>query len=190
MALDKSSFQKLFKEMYQINPAQWNTILEKSGKTNFSKKGTTTRGNPRKIDRQSIGSKAFDALMHADYRKFQDFGNKQDATVNRPKSIRVNNQTLGQMRNTNQRNANAETKYVDSEAVNNFNVKDNHDGTKDVTVVFQNGNGKGYLYPDVPANVANGFYAAPSKGAFVQNVLSNYSDISNPKVQAKIREGN
>lgn len=173
--------------MYQMNPAQWNTILEKSGKTNFSKK---PKKQGSKIDRQSMASKAFESLMHADYRKFQDFGKKQDATVNRPKSIRVNNQTLGQMRNTNQRNSDAKTEYVDSEAVNNFNVKDNHDGTKDVTVVFQGGNGKGYLYPDVPANVANGFYAAPSKGAFVQNVLSNYSDISNPKVQQKIRAGN
>ena len=184
-SLDKSSFQKLFKEMYSINPAKWNSILEASGKTNFSKKA-----KPKKIDRQTMGSQAFDKLMHIDYQKFQDFGKKQDAQVNKPKSIRVNNQTLGQLRKNNQRNSNANVEYVDSEAVNNFNVKDNHDGTKDVTVVFQGGNGKGYLYPDVPANVANGMYAAPSKGGYVYNVLSQYSDYSNPKVQQKIRSGN
>ena len=189
--LDKSSFQKLFREMYSVNPDKWNEILTKTGKTMFSKKGTTTRGNPRKIDRQTMGSKAFDKLMHIDYQKFQDFGKKQDAQVNRPKSIRVNNQTLGQLRMTNQRNTGAKNvEYVDSAAVNNFNVKDNHDGTKDVSIVFQGGDGKEYLYPDVPANVANGLYAAPSKGGFVQNVLSRYSDYNNPKVQQKIREGN
>ena len=65
-------------------------------------------------------------------------------------------------------------------------MKDNNDGTKDVSITFKGG-GKDYLYPDVPTNVANGLYAAPSKGSYVSDVISHYSDYSNPKVQAKIR---
>ncbi len=171
--------------MYSINPQKWNKILQASGKTSFSK-----TAKPNKIDRQSMGSNAFNRLMNIDYQHFDKFGKKQDATVNRPKSIRINGATLQNTRDTNQRNKNAKVEYVDSSAVNNFNVKDNQDGTKDVTVQFQGGDGKSYLYPDVPANVANGMYAAPSKGSYVHNVLSHYSDISNPKVQQKIREGN
>lgn len=182
--MDRSSFQKLFKEMYSANPATWNKILQASGKTKFSN-GTTPRKQNMK---KGMGNAAFDKLMHADFRSFQDFGKKQDATVNRPKSIRLNNQTLGQFQKSKAKKV--DTEYVDSEAVNNFNIKDNQDGTKDVTIVFQGGDGKGYLYPDVPANVANGMYAAPSKGGYVHNVLSHYSDISNPKVQQKIRSGN
>lgn len=187
--MDRSSFQKIFKELYTVNPSLWNNILEKSGKTVYSKKGTTTRNNPRKVDRQSMSTKAFDSLMNIDYNKFNDFSRKSDAQINKPKSIRVNGDTLGKLRTENQRNKNAEdVSYVDSSAVDSFNIKDNNDGTKDVTVKFTSGN-KNYLYPNVPTNVANGMYAAPSKGTYMQEVLSNYSDYSNPKVQERIRSG-
>lgn len=187
--MDRSSFQKLFRELYTVNPVLWNSILEKSGKTVYSKKGTTTRGNTRKVDRQSMSTRAFDSLMNIDYDKFNDFSRKSDAQIHRPKSIRVNDETLGKLRRENQRNKNAfDVSYADSAAVDSFNIKDNGDGTKDVTVKFTSGD-KDYLYPDVPANVANGMYAAPSKGAYMQNVMSRYSDYSNPKVQAKIRQG-
>lgn len=190
MALDRSSFQKLFRELYTVNPSLWDSILEKSGRTVYSKKGTTTRGKTRKIDRQSMNTKAFDSLMNIDYNKFHDFSRKSEAQINRPKSIRVNGDTLGKLRTENQRNKNVQdVSYVDSSAVDSFNIKDNGDGTKDVTVKFTSGN-KEYLYPDVPSNVANGMYAAPSKGSYMQNVIKKYSDYSNPKVQAQIRQGN
>lgn len=180
--MDKNSFQKLFKEMYQINPAQWNNLLTKAGKTVYSAKHKNANS---KINRQSMASNAFDKLMKIDYKSF---GNKQNATINKPKSIRINDMTLGKMRDTNMRDSNAKTTFTDSSAIQQFRIDDAANGKKDVTIQFVGG-GKDYLYPNVPANVANGLYAAPSKGSYVENVISKYSDYSNPKVQQKIREG-
>ena len=187
--MDRSSFQKLFKEMYTVNPSLWNSILEKSGKTVYSKKGTTTRGNPRKVDRQSMSTKAFDSLMNIDYNKFKEFGKKQDAKVERPKSIRVNGDTLGQLRRENQRNKNAQdVSYVDSSAVEAFEILPRDAKTKDVIINFKGGD-HGYMYPSVPNNVANGLYAAPSKGSYVNQVIDRYSNINDPHVQEYIANG-
>jgi len=180
--MDKSSFQKLFKEMYQINPSQWNNLLTKAGKTVYSAKPKNANS---KINRQSMASNAFDKLMKIDYK---NFGNKQNATINKPKSICINDMTLGKMRDTNMKDSNAKTTFTDSSAIQQFRIDDAANGKKDVTIQFVGG-GKDYLYPNVPANVANGLYTAPSKGSYVENVISKYSDYSNPKVQQKIREG-
>lgn len=178
--MDKSSFQKLFKEMYQVNPDRWNELLTKAGKTTFSAKGK----KPYKINRQSMGSNAFRTLMNIDYSKFKDQGKKQQQEVIRPKSVRINGMTLPQIRNQNNRNANAETSFVDSSAVESFRYDPEK---KNLDIKFVGGN-KEYRYPDVPRSVANGLYAAPSKGAYVNSVVSRYSDISNPEVQKKIKE--
>jgi len=174
--MDRSSFQKIFRELYSVNPSLWNTILEKSGKTKYSKKGDNTK--------KAVESKGFSNLMNADYNKFTKFSKKANAQVDKPKSIRVDGSTLSKADTKNTK----DISYVDSSAIDSFNIKDNGDGTKDVSITF-NGGGKDYLYPDVPANVANGMYAAPSKGTYVDSVISKYSDYSNPKVQEKIRSG-
>lgn len=180
--MDNSDFKKLFKELYGANPDKWNRLLQ-ANKTTYS-----DTPSPTKQNRQVMSSDAFSKLLKINQKQFDGFGKKRDASVSKPKSIRINGQTLEQNRKDNQRNKNAETTFTDSSAVNNFNIKDNQDGTKDVTIQFNNNN-KHYLYPDVPANVANGLYAAPSKGSYVGRVISNYSDINNPKVQEKIRNG-
>lgn len=180
--MDNSSFKKLFKELYGANPDKWNKLLQ-ANKTTYS-----DTPSPTKQNRQVMSSDAFSKLLKINQKQFDDFGKKRDASVSKPKSIRINGQTLEQNRKDNQRNKNAETTFVDSSAVNNFNISDNQDGTKDVTIRFNNNN-KSYLYPYVPANVANGLYAAPSKGSYVGRVISNYSDYENPKVQEKIRAG-
>lgn len=180
--MDNSSFKKLFKELYGQDPYKWNKLLQ-AHKTKYSE---TPR--PTKQNRQAMTSEAFGKLLKINRHQFEDFGKKQNATVNTPKSVRINNETLGKNRRTNQRNKNANVTIVDSAAVDTFSMKNNNDGTKDVTIKFTSGN-KEYLYPDVPTNVANGLYAAPSKGGYVQGVLGRYSNYSNPKVQAKIRQG-
>lgn len=184
--MDKSSFQKLFKEMYQVNPNKWNELLAKAGKTTFSAKE-----KPNKINRQSMGSNAFQKLMNIDYSKFKDQGNKQQQEVIRPKSVRINGMTLPQIRSQNNRNANAETSFVDSSAVESIRAQPRGDGSdnKDVIIQFVGGEHP-YMYPNVSKNVLNGLYAAPSKGAFVNKVLSRFSDVSDPHVQKFIREGN
>lgn len=182
----QEEFRKLFKNLYTANPTKWNKVLD--AKKNY--KGTKQSDNVYgKQNRQVISSDAFSKLLKINQNQFEKFGNKQDATVERPKSIRINNETLTQNRSENQRNRNAETTFVDSTAVDSFNIKNNNDGTKDVNIRFVGGN-KEYLYPDVPNNVADGLYAAPSKGTYVGDVISRYSDYTNPKVQKKIREGN
>lgn len=173
--MDKSSFQKLFKEMYSVNPEKWNQLLTKAGKTVYS-----TKSKPKKIDRQTIGSAAFDKLMHIDYKTFDKMNKKQN---HKPKSIRVNNQTLGQLRKNNQGNSNAKNvEFVDSSAIESFKYDPEK---KNLDIKFVNGN-KEYRYPKVPKNVADGLYAAPSKGAYVQKVVSDYSNINDPEVQKKI----
>lgn len=167
--------------MYQVNPNKWNELLTKAGKTTFSAKE-----KPSKINRQSMGSNAFQTLMKIDYSKFKDQGNKQQQEVIRPKSVRINGMALPQVKNQNMRNANAETSFVDSSAVESFHYDPEK---KNLDIKFVGGD-KEYRYPDVPRNVANGLYAAPSKGAYVNSVVSRYSDISNPEVQKKIKEGN
>lgn len=178
--MNNQDFKKLFKELYGQDPYKWNKLLQ-AHKTKYSE---TPR--PTKQNRQAMTSEAFGKLLKINQHQFDDFGKKQNATINKPKSVRINDETLGKNRRTNQRNANANLTIVDSSAVDSFNMKDNHDGTKDVSITFKGG-GKDYLYPDVPTNVANGLYAAPSKGSYVSDVISHYSDYSNPKVQAKIR---
>jgi len=182
--MKQEEFRKLFKNLYIANPDKWNRVLQ--AKKNYS--GTRQSENVYgKQNRQVISSEAFGKLLRINQKQFEDFSKKQNATVNRPKSIRINNETLAQNRRTDQRNRNAETSFVDSSAIDSFNMKDNNDGTKDVSIIFKGG-GKDYLYPDVPTNVANGLYAAPSKGSYVSDVISRYSDYSNPKVQAKIHQ--
>lgn len=176
--MDKSSFQKLFKEMYAVNPEKWNTLLTKAGKTVYS-----TKSKPKKIDRQTMGSAAFDKLMHIDYKTFDSMNKKQNQEVNKPKSIRINNQTLGQLRKNNQRNANADNvEFVDSSAIESFK----YDPVKKNLDIKFVGGGKEYRYPKVPKNVADGLYAAPSKGAYVNNVVDRYSNINDPEVRAKM----
>lgn len=183
--MKKEEFGKLFKNMYTANPKQWDKVLEAKRNYSGSKK---SEKNYSKQNRQAMTQESFKKLLRLDYDQFQDFSRKADTTVNKPKSIRINGETLQKNKDTNQRNKNADTSFVDSSAVDSFSMKDNGDGTKDVTIVYTSGN-KDYLYPDVPKNIANAFYAAPSKGSFAYRVISNYSDYSNPKVQQKIREG-
>lgn len=179
--LDRSSFQKLAKELYRANPDTWNNILTKSGKTVYSQ----GKDNNKKQTRQVFNSKAYGNLMKKYYDTFQKFGNKKDQHVQKPKSIRINNETITQNRAKNQRNTNAETSYVDSSAVESFRYDP---AKKNLTIQFTSGP-KEYLYPEVPQNVVNGLYAAPSKGIYVDRVISQYSDIKHPEVQKKIRQG-
>lgn len=169
--------------MYQVNPNKWNELLTKAGRTTFSAKG-----KPSKINRQSMGSNAFQKLMNIDYSKFKDQGNKQQQEVVRPKSVRINGMTLSQTRNQNNRNANAETSFVDSSAVEAFEVLPRDAKTKDVIINFKGGD-HGYMYPSVPNNVVNGLYAAPSKGSYVNQVIDQYSDVNDPHVQEYIANG-
>lgn len=184
--MKQEEFRKLFKNLYTSNPDKWNRVLQAKKTYSGSKQSENVYS---KQNRQAMTSEAFGKLLKINQHQFDDFGKKQNATINKPKSVRINNETLGKNKRTNQRNANANLTIVDSSAVDSFNMKNNNDGTKDVTIRFTSGD-KEYLYPDVPTNVANGLYAAPSKGSYVQDVLGRYSDYSNPKVQAKIREGN
>jgi hypothetical protein len=78
-----------------------------------------------------------------------------------------------------------EVTQVDSSAVDKINYNPE---TKDLTVVYVN-EPKEYLYPNVPKKVVQAFMMSPSKGAFANKVISRYSDYSNPRVQAKMRNG-
>lgn len=177
--MKKEEFSKLFKRLYSSNPQAWNKVLE-------SKRANTA---PTKQNRQAMTQEAFKSLLKRDYNQFQDFSRKADATVNKPKSIRINGETLQKNKNTNQRNKNAETSYVDSSAVDSFEVHSRDGKTKDVVINFVGGE-HGYMYPSVPNNVANGLYAAPSKGSYVNKVLERYSNINDPHVQEYIASGN
>ena len=74
---------------------------------------------------------------------------------------------------------------VDSSAVESIQYDPKKENL-DVTFV---GGGKSYRYPKVPKEVYHAFESAPSKGAFVNTVLQKYSNVNDPEVQKKIREG-
>lgn len=173
--MDKSSFRKLFKELYGANPKKWDNII-KATKTKFSEMPAPTKAN-----REAITSDSFKKLIGIDFKR------QADKSVKSPKSIRINNQTLAQFRNG-EDTEKADVSFVNSSAVNSYAIDRNNDGTVDMTIQFVN-NPKEYLYPDIPQNVAQGMAAAPSKGSYVGNVISRFADYNNPKVQAKIREG-
>jgi hypothetical protein len=180
--MKKEEFSKLFREMYEINPKQWDSVLTAAGKTVFSKK----EYHPSNAN--TIGNKAYKKLLGIDYNKFKKDGNKQSSTWNKPQSVRLNGETLQKFRDKYDNISNPVVSNVDSSAVAKFRIDDLGNGNKDVTIQYTD-SPKEYLYPDVPANVADGMFSAPSKGSYAYRVISNYSDYSNPRVQEKIRSG-
>ena len=91
--MKQEEFRKLFKNLYTANPTKWNKVLQ--AKKNYS--GTKQSENVYgKQNRQAISSEAFGKLVRLNQKQFEDFGKKQNAKVNKPQSIRINNETLGQ----------------------------------------------------------------------------------------------
>lgn len=61
---------------------------------------------------------------------------------------------------------------IDSTAIESFE----YDPKSSVlTIWFKGGDGTGYDFPDVPKSVVEKFIAAPSKGEFYNQVITNYS---------------
>lgn len=136
--------------------------------------------------------KTFDKLVNTDFESIRQANKaiKKGKTIqlNKPQSQRYNGMTMGQYQKQPAPGdrEKVETHTTDSSAVQSIEY-DPKKGNLDVTFV---GGDKEYRYPEVPKEVAESFMRAPSKGQFVDEVLSRYSDIGHPEVQKKIREGN
>ena len=182
--MDKAELRKLFMNMYSGNTNAWGAISKRFKREDIQGK--------KKLKREAESFPSFSKLIQSNIKAVQSNQNKQDWNISKPQSIRINQQTFGQM----QRDAGGNRKandvaQVDSSAVESIQAKPRGDGSdkKDVVVQFVGG-GHPYMYPSVDKRVVQSFLMSPSKGAFVNKVLSRYSDVSDPHVQKFIREGN
>lgn len=177
--MDRAELRKLFMNMYSGNTNAWGAISKRFKREDIQGK--------KKLKRESESFPAFGKLIQSNIKAVQSNQNKQDWNISKPQSIRVNNQTFGQMQRDKGGNRKAnQVAQVNSSAVDKINYNPE---TKDLNVTYA-GSSKEYLYPDVPKKVVQAFMMSPSKGAFANKVISKYSDYSNPRVQQKIREGN
>ena len=177
--MDRAELRKLFMNMYSGNTNAWGAISKRFKREDLQGK--------KKLKRESESFPAFGKLIQSNIKAVQSNQNKQDWNISKPQSIRVNNQTFGQMQKDAGGNRKAnQVAQVNSTAVDKINYNPE---TKDLNVTYA-GSPKEYLYPDVPKKVVQAFMMSPSKGAFANEVISRYSDYSNPRVQEKIRNGN
>lgn len=173
--MDKAELKKLFMNMYAGKTSAWDSISKNFKRVDLDGKKATKR--------TAMSNPAFQRLIDANTKAVKSNQNKQEWNV-KPKSIRMNGKTFGEVERQKHYEKIRDTGVVDSEAVENIRYDP---AKKNLDVRFVNGE-KEYRYPEVPQRVAQAFIASPSKGAFVQNVLGNYSDISHPEVQKKIAE--
>ena len=177
--MDKAELRKLFMNMHSGNTNAWGAISKRFKREDLQGK--------KKLKRESESFPSFSKLIQSNIKAVQSNQNKKDWNVSKPQSIRINQQTFGQMQRDAGGNRKAnEVAQVDSSAVDKINYDPE---TKDLNVTYA-GNPKEYLYPEVPKRVVQAFLMSPSKGAFADKVISQYSDYSNPRVQEKIRNGN
>lgn len=177
--MDKAELRKLFTNLYRGNTNAWGAISKRFKREDLQGK--------KKLKRESESFPAFGKLIQSNIKAVQSNQNKQDWNISKPQSIRINQQTFGQMQKDKGGNRKAnEVTSVNSSAVDKINYNPE---TKDLNVTYA-GNPKEYLYPNVPKKVVQAFMMSPSKGAFANKVISQYSDYSNPRVQAKMRNGN
>lgn len=176
--MDRAELRKLFMNLYSGNTNAWGSISKCFKREDLQGK--------KKLKREAENFPSFSKLIQSNIKAVQSNQNKQDWNVSKPKSIRVNNQTFGQMQKDKGGNRKAnEVAQVDSSAVDKINYNPE---TKDLNVTYA-GSSKEYLYPDVPKKVVQAFLMSPSKGTFANKVISQYSDYSNPRVQASMRNG-
>lgn len=144
---------------------------------------------------RSQSPKTFEKLKNTDYETLYKTGKLIDKNksvkLNKPQSKRYDIGNGALTRNQFEKQdiddkTQIEISDVDSSAVESIQYDPKN---KNLDVKFVNSD-KEYRYPDVPKEVYHAFESAPSKGAFVNTTLAKYSDISNPQVQKKIREGN
>ena len=177
--MDKAELRKLFMNMYSGNTNAWGAISKRFKREDLQGK--------KKLKRESESFPSFSKLIQSNIKAVQSNQNKQDWNVSKPKSIRINQQTFGQMQRDAGGNRKAnEVSQVDSSAVESIHYNPDK-GNLDVRFV---GNPKEYRYPSVPKKVVQAFLMSPSKGSYMNKVISKYADYSNPEVQKKIREGN
>lgn len=139
--------------------------------------------------------KTFEKLKNTDYETLYKTGKliekNKSVKLNKPQSKRYDVGNGALTRNQFEKQdiddkMSVEISDVDSSAVESIQYDPKK---KNLDVKFVNGT-KEYRYPNVPKEVYHAFESAPSKGAFVNETLSKYSDITSPEVQKKIREGN
>ena len=175
--MDKAELRKLFTNLYRGNTNAWGAISKRFKREDLQGK--------KKLKRESESFPAFGKLIQSNIKAVQSNQNKQDWNISKPQSIRINQQTFGQMQKDKGGNRKAnDVAQVDSSAVESIH----YDPDKENLDVRFVGNPKEYRYPNVPKKVVQAFMMAPSKGSYMEKVISKYSDYNNPEVQKKIRE--
>lgn len=114
----------------------------------------------------------FDKLSGKDFNYDVQRGLDKDRKikVTNPQSTRVNGMLKG--RYIPKDDETLQENDIDSTAIESFEYDPK---SSILTIWFKGGDGAGYDFPDVPKRVVEQFIAAPSKGEFYNQVITNYS---------------
>ena len=167
--MDKAIFSNFLKGLYSNNKNAWNAVLN-----HFPKAKSASIGSFSIPQMKSLRTVSYDDIMPKYTREELTKAKNKDISIGVSPDLDKSQSAL---------------QVTDSSAVQSVDVQPRGKGTSDVSVTFTNGEHP-YLYPKVPEKVVQAFINAPSKGRFVRNVLSRYSNVSDPHVQKFIREGN
>lgn len=167
--MDRATFSNFLKGLHSNNKNAWNAI-----KNHFPKAKSASIGSFSIPQMKSLRTVSYDDIMPR--------YTQEELTKAKNKDISIGvNPDLDKSQSALQ--------VTNSSAVQSIDVQPRGKGTSDVSVTFVNSD-HSYLYPKVPEKIVQAFVNAPSKGVFVNSVLSRYSDISDPHVQANMRNGN
>lgn len=167
--MDKAIFSNFLKGLHSKNKNAWNAVLN-----HFPKAKSASIGSFSIPQMKSLRTVSYDDIMPKYTQEELTKAKNKDISIGVSPDLDKSQSAL---------------QVTDSSAVQSVDVQPRGKGTSDVSVTFTNGEHP-YLYPKVPEKVVQAFINAPSKGSFVNSILSRYSDYKDPHVQEFIREGN
>lgn len=167
--MDRAIFSNFLKGLHSKNKNAWNAI-----RNHFPKAKSASIGSFSIPQMKSLRTVSYDDIMPKYTQEELTKAKNKDISIGVSPDLDKNQSAL---------------QVANSSAVQSIDVEPRSKGTSDVSVTFTNGDHP-YMYPSVDKRVVQAFLMAPSKGTFVNKVLSRYSDVSDPHVQEFIREGN
>lgn len=163
--MDRAIFSNFLKGLHSNNKNAWNAIRNR-----FQKAKSASIGSFSIPQMKSLRTVSYDDIMPKYTQEELTKAKNKDISIGVSPDLDKSQSAL---------------QVTNSSAVQSIDVEPRGKGTSDVYVTFTNGE-HSYLYPKVPEKVVQAFINAPSKGQFVNAVLSRYSDYSDPHVRANM----
>lgn len=166
--MDKATFSNLLKGLHSNNKNAWNAI--RNHFTKITKAKSASIGSFSIPQVKSLRTVSYDDIMPRYTPEELTRAKNEDISIGISPDLDKSQSAL---------------QVANSSAVQSIDVQPRGKGTSDVSVTFVNGD-HDYLYPNVPEKVVQAFVNAPSKGMFVNSVLSRYADYNDPHVRANM----